>query len=480
MAERTLIRGGYVLSMDPAVGDLPVGDVLVEDGRIAAVAASIAAEDVEVIDATDRIVLPGFVDTHRHTWQAPWRNIASDWSLFHYFWGMHTGLSKYYRPEDTYNGNLLGTVEALSSGITTLLDWSHNLKTSDHTDGAIAGLRDSGARTIFAHGGGAPQWAVVPQNAVPHPADDVRRVREQYFNSDDGLMTMAFAMRGPQLTVDAVSLHDFALARELDLDITIHAGDGDLGKGRPTEWMLEHGLLNERITYVHCCSLADDELKMIADSGGKASVAADVELQMGHGWPATGRLLAVGIRPSLSVDVCTSTGGSMFGLMRTALGTQRGLDNAALEATGGTLANGEPIPLTARDMLEFATIEGARACGLEDRIGSLTPGKDADLIMIRTDVLEMSPLNNPLGALVYNAHPGLVDTILVAGRVVKRDGAMTGVDVARVRALGERTRDHVLAQARTDDLIGDIALGGTWTPRNPAHAHGHGHGHAHA
>jgi cytosine/adenosine deaminase-related metal-dependent hydrolase len=473
MAERLLVRGGYVLSMDPAVGDLPVGDVLVEDGKIVAVAASIEVDEaaVEVIDATDRIVLPGFVDTHRHTWQAPWRNIASDWSLFHYFWGMHTGLSKYYRPEDTYAGNLLGTVEALSSGITTLLDWSHNLKTPEHTDGAIAGLRDSGARTIFAHGGGAPQWAVVPANAVPHPAADVRRVREQYFNAGDGLMTMAFAMRGPQLTIDEVSLHDFALAAELDLDITIHAGDGELGKGRPTEWMARHGLLSDRITYVHCCSLADDELAMIADSGGKASVAADVELQMGHGWPATGRLLAVGIRPSLSVDVCTSTGGNMFGLMRTALGTQRGLDNAALEATGGTLANGEAIPLTARDMLEFATIEGARACGLDGRIGSLTPGKDADLLLIRTDVLEMSPLNNPLGALVYNAHPGLVDTILVAGRTVKRGGAMVGVDTRHVRELGERTRDYVLERAQDDQLIGDITLGGTWTPRNPAHSH---------
>jgi cytosine/adenosine deaminase-related metal-dependent hydrolase len=463
--------------MDPAVGDLPVGDVLIEDGKIVAVAASIEVDDgsAQVIDATDRIVLPGFVDTHRHTWQAPWRNIASDWSLFHYLWGMHTGLSKYYRPEDTYAGNLLGTAEALDSGITTLLDWSHNLKTPEHTDGAIAGLRDSGARTIFAHGGGAPQWSNVPGNDVPHPAADARRVREQYFNAGDGLMTMALAIRGPQFTTEAVAAQDFALAAELDVDVTVHVGDGELGKTRPIEWLQRNGLLSDRTTYVHCCTLGDDELAMIADSGGKASVAADVELQMGHGWPATGRLLAVGIRPSLSVDVCTSTGGNMFGLMRTALGTQRGLDNAALEATGGTLANGEPIPLTARDILEFATIEGARACGLDHKIGSLTPGKDADLLLIKTDVLEMSPLNNPLGALVYNAHPGLVDTILVAGRTVKQDGVLTHLDPKHIRALAEQTRDHVLEHAHDDDLIGDITLGGTWTPRNPAGAHTHSH-----
>jgi cytosine/adenosine deaminase-related metal-dependent hydrolase len=284
-------------------------------------------------------------------------------------------------------------------------------------------------------------------------------------------MTMALAIRGPQFTTDEVALHDLALAAELDLDVTVHVGDGELGKTRPIEWLRREGLLSERITYVHCCTLGDDELQMIADSGGKASVAADVELQMGHGWPATGRLLAVGIRPSLSIDVCTSTGGHMFGLMRTALGTQRGLDNAALEAAGGTLANGEPIPLTARDMLEFATLEGARACGLDDRIGSLTPGKAADVILVRTDTLGMSPLNNPYGALVYNAHPGLVDTILVGGRVVKRDGALTGLDARRVLALAHETREHVLGQARDDELIGDIALGGGWTPRNPAHSH---------
>jgi 5-methylthioadenosine/S-adenosylhomocysteine deaminase len=477
MAERVLVRGGYVLSMDPAVGDLPIGDVLIEDGKIVEVAASIAVDDgaVEVIDATGRIVLPGFVDTHRHTWQAPWRNIASDWSLFHYLWGMHTGLSKYYRPQDTYAGNLLGTAEALDSGITTLLDWSHNLKTPDHTDGAIAGLRDSGARTVFAHGGGAPQWTDVPGNAVPHPAEDARRVREQYFSSGDGLMTMALAIRGPQFTTEQVAAQDFALAAELDVDVTVHVGDGELGKTRPIEWLHRNKLLSDRTTYVHCCTLGDDELALIAGSGGKASVAADVELQMGHGWPATGRLLAVGIRPSLSVDVCTSTGGNMFGLMRTALGTQRGLDNAALEATGGTLANGEPIPLTARDILEFATIEGARACGLDHKVGSLTPGKDADLILVKTDVLEMSPLNNPLGALVYNAHPGLVDTILVAGKTVKRDGVLTQLDPRHIRTLAEQTRDHVLEQAHDDALIGDITLGGTWTPRNPAGEHAHSH-----
>lgn len=467
MSNRIIVRNGYVLSIDPEIGELPRGDVLIEDRRISAVGPELDVGDAEVIDAAGCIVMPGFIDTHRHTWQAPWRNIASDWSLFHYLWGIHTGLSKFYRPQDTYAGNLLGGLEALDGGITTLLDWSHNLATPDHADAAVDALRAYGGRAVFAHGGGAPQWGSVPGNASPHP-DDARRVRDTYFSSNDGLVTMALAIRGPQFTTEEVALHDWRLAEELDLPITVHVGDGELGKTRPIEWLRSQGLLNDRTTYVHCCTLGDDELKMIADSGGTASVAADVEMQMGHGWPATGRLLKVGVRPSLSIDVCTSTGGHMFGLMRTAIGTQRALDNAAREAEGGTLANGEQIELTCRDLLEFATIEGARACGLAHRTGSLTPGKDADLILIRCDTLGMAPLNNAAGAIVYNAHPGLVDAVLVAGRVVKRDGRLVDHDPARAIRLGEQTRDHVLAEAAGDDLISDVRLGGTWIPRSPA------------
>jgi 5-methylthioadenosine/S-adenosylhomocysteine deaminase len=155
--DRVLIRNGHVVSVDPEIGDLPSGDVLIEGSTIAAVGPGLEAGGCEVIDATDCIVIPGFVDTHRHTWQAPLRNIAADWSLFHYLAGLHPGLSGHFRPEDTYAGNLLGAVEAVDAGITTLLDWSHNLKTPQHSDAAIAGLRDAGGRAIFAHGGGAPE-----------------------------------------------------------------------------------------------------------------------------------------------------------------------------------------------------------------------------------------------------------------------------------------------------------------------------------
>jgi 5-methylthioadenosine/S-adenosylhomocysteine deaminase len=460
MADRILIQAGTVLTMDPDLGVLTPGEVLVEDGKIAAVGADLGVTDAEVIDLPDSIVMPGFVDTHRHTWQAPLRLIASDWTLGHYLAGLHSGFSKHFRPEDTYAGNLLGTLEALDSGITTMLDWSHNLATPAHADAAIEGLEDSGARTIFAHGSGAQQWSNLP-SSVPH-SDDVRRLRDQYFSSEDQLATLAMALRGPQFATKETTLLDYQLARDVGARITVHVGDGEWGKSRPIEWMRENDLLAPDVTYVHCNMLGDDELEMIADSGGTASVAADVELQMGHGWPATGRLLDAGIRPSLSIDVCSSNSGDMFGAMRSTIASQRGRDNGIADEKGISLV--EELRLSCKDVVEFATVQGARACGIDGKVGSLTPGKEADLIAIATDTLSLTPMNNPWGAVVYAAHPGNVDTVIVAGRVVKRDGKLLDADVERVRRLALETRDYLLEQAASDPAIADARVGGDWIP----------------
>jgi cytosine/adenosine deaminase-related metal-dependent hydrolase len=448
-----------VITADPALGDLyPSGDVLVEDGRIAEVAPSIEAADAEIVDAADRLVLPGLVDTHRHTWQALFRNIASDWTLAHYFTGLHGTISELYRPEDTYAGNLIGLYEALDGGITTLVDWSHNLNTPEHTDAAVDAALETGGRVVFAHGGGFQHWQ--PVSSVDHPADDVRRLRGGRLSSDDALVTLALAPRGNQFATMDVTRRDWELADELGIRITCHFGDGEWGRGRPVAALAERGMLGPTMTFVHCNSLADDELRMMADAGVTASCSPDIELQMGHGWPATGRLLAVGIRPSLSIDVCSSNGGHLFGTMRATIGTERGFDNAAARERGAPSVGS--IEITCRDVLEFATIEGARACGLDDRIGSLTPGKRADVILVRTDDFGMTPMNNPIGAFVYNAHPGLVDTILVDGKVVKRDGKLVGVDAARVRRLANDSRDRILARAAGKN---GARLGGDWIPR---------------
>ncbi len=458
MAKRTLIKGGTVITVDRFLGDFPEADVLIEDGAIVEVGPGIEAGDAEVIDATDRLVLPGLVDTHRHTWQALFRNIASDWTLAHYFTGLHGTMSGLYRPEDTYAGNLIGTFEALDSGITTLLDWSHNLNSPEHTDAAIDALLETGSRVVFGHGAGHRHWQ--PVSALEHPADDVRRLREGRLSSDDQLVTLCLAPRGNQFATLEVTEHDWQLADELGIRISCHAGDGEWGKNRPIAALAERGLLGPTITFVHCNTLADDELRMMADAGCTASISPDIELQMGHGWPATGRLLEAGIRPSLSIDVCCSNGGHMFGTMRATIGTERGFDNEQARERGD--ASVSEIALTCRDVLEFATIEGARACGLDHKIGSLTPGKRADVILVRTDTFGMTPLNNPVGAFVYDAHPGLVDTILVDGKLVKRDGELIGVDAGRVRRLAIESRDDIMRRAEGRN---GARIGGDWIPQ---------------
>jgi 5-methylthioadenosine/S-adenosylhomocysteine deaminase len=457
-SSRLLIRAGTVLTLDPQLGDLSPGEVLVEDDAIVAVDADLGVTDAEVFDARDSIVMPGFVDTHRHTWQAVIRNIAADWTLGHYMTGIHNGLSQHFRPEDTYAGNLLGTLEALDSGITTLLDWSHNLATPEHADAAVQALVDSGARCVFAHGGGAPQWRDPPSD-VPHP-EDAKRIRAQHFSSDDQLVTMALALRGPQFTTKEVTRGDYRLAHELGCRITVHVGDGEWGRSRPIAWLRDEGLLSDVVTYVHCNTLADDELEMIGASGGTASVSADIELSMGHGWPATGRLLAAGIQPSLSIDVCTLNGGDMFGAMKATIAAERALRNAAA-ADAGTVVT-ELVP-TCRDVVEYATIAGARANGLESKTGSLTPGKQADIIVLRTDSAAMLPVNNPYGSIVYSAHPGVVDTVLVAGVAVKRDGRLVA-DLERVRGLAYASRDYLFARGAADPSIPGARAGGGWIP----------------
>lgn len=451
---RTLLRGGTIITAAHPGEVLPNTDILIgADGTIEQIGQNLSAEGAEVIDVAGRIVHPGFVDTHRHTWQSVVRNLASDWSLTEYLAGLHTGLSKHFRPEDTYTANYLGALEALDSGITTLVDWSHNLATPQHADAAVQALHDTGMRAVFAHGGGAAQWGSLP-SAVPHP-EDARRVRDQYFSSNDGLVTMALALRGPQFTTPEVNRIDFQLAEDLDLRVTVHVGDGYWGKSGPVRKLAEDGLLSERNTYVHCCTLGDDELALIADSGGSASVAPDVEMQMGHGFPATGRLLKAGVRPTFSIDVCSSNGGDMYSTMRTAIGMQRALDNEPSVETGAVL---ERISLTCADVVSFATIDGANAAGLGDVTGSIEVGKAADLVILDDQSLALTPLNNPLGSLVYSAHPGLVRDVFVQGRRVKKDGHLVGLDYLALRSKAEQSREYLLAE------MPEARLDGTWHP----------------
>jgi 5-methylthioadenosine/S-adenosylhomocysteine deaminase len=439
---RVVFRGGHVLSMDREIGDVHAGDVLVEDDRIAAVGRDLVTGDAEVVDAGNCIVIPGFVDSHRHTWETVIRGIAPDVSLAGYFEVVLDQLAPAYRPQDVYAGNYLGSLEAIDAGVTTLLDWSHINNTPEHADEAIRALRDARLRAVYCYGNpntSLADWWYTSELKAP---DDIRRVRDQYFAGEGGLMTLAMGARGPGFCTPEVVRHDWELARDVGAPISVHVGMGPYaGRFSMVSQLNELGLLGPDTTYIHCNYLSDEEFRLIADSGGKISISPSVEMVMGHGTPPTGKALAHGLRPSLSIDVVTTVPGDMFTQMRFLFASARLVDHELAFAAGN---EEEPALLTSREVLEFATIEGARVCGLDDRTGSLTPGKQADLVLVRCDDSNTYPVIDPVSTVVHQADTRNVDTVMVAGKVLKRDGRLVEGDLRRARDLAASSLEHLL------------------------------------
>ena len=441
---KILLKGGSIISMDPEVGDLPVGDLLIEDDRIVEIEVGIDA-DAEVVDCTGKIVIPGFVDSHRHTWEAAIRGCAPNATLDDYFVEVLDTFAPVYQPDDVYASNLAGSLECLNAGITTLVDWSHINNTPEHPDAAISGLRESGIRAQYAYGSANTSlekyWFF---SAEVIPADDVRRVRSTYFAGDDGLLTMALATRGPGFTQDQVVQAEWGLARELDIPVTVHVGMGRMaGRFAMVEQLDRLALLGPDTTFIHCCYFSDHEWKRVADTGGTISIAAQVEIQMGHGWPPVGKSYQFGLRPSLSIDVVTTVPGDMFTQMRAAFGAER----ARVNEVCWSADTGVPeTMLTARQALEMATVNGAHVAGLEQRTGSLTPGKKADVVVIDGTAINVSPVIDPVAAVVLCADVSNVEHVLVDGEFRKRDFRLVG-DVAKARSLVESSRDRLLDAA---------------------------------
>jgi 5-methylthioadenosine/S-adenosylhomocysteine deaminase len=430
---RTLIRGGTVLSLDPEVGDFTTADVLIEGGEIVEVRPGLAARDADVIDAAGMIVMPGFVDSHRHIWEGLLRNIGTDVPLegrSSYISFVLHRLAPAFRPEDAYIGNLISALGAIDAGITTLLDWSHIQRSPAHTDAVIQALKDSGLRAVFAYG--FPWWGKWEER---QPSWFVRAATE-HFSTKDQMLTLALAAPGPEFTDFEVSRDHWKLARETGARITTHVGVGSYGQDAKVQEMGEAGLLGADTTYIHCTTLNDTEIQMIVDTGGTVSLASPVEMMMGHGMPPIQKFLDRGLRPSLSVDVETNVPSDMFNQMRSVLALQR----------GSAKADGKS-PLSTMEVLACATIEGARANGLDSTVGSLTPGKQADLVMLRTDRINVSPLNDPATAVVTGMDTGNVDTVVIGGRVMKRHGELLHVDWPAVRRTAAESRDFVIAKS---------------------------------
>ncbi len=444
MADRIVLRGGYVITMDPELGDVPGGDVLIEGDRIAQVAPKIET-DAEVIDVSGDVVIPGFVDTHRHTWEAAIRGCDPDATLDDYFVEVLDTFAPLYRPDDVYASNLAGALECINAGITTLVDWSHINNTPEHPDAAIRGLQEAGIRAVYAYGSAnlslSDYWF---ESKIAIPRQDVERVKKTYFSSEDQLLTLALATRGPGFCVDDVVREEWRMARELGIPITVHVGMGRLaGRWNMVKLLDNLGLLGSDTTYIHCCYFSDEEWRLVADSGGTVSIAPQVEMQMGHGWPPVAKAIEFGLRPSLSIDVVTTVPGDMFTQMRCSFAGERYRVNAA------AWESNTPVPdtiLTARDMLRIATINGAHVAGLEQRTGSLTPGKQADVVVIDGTGVATAPVIDPVATVVLCADTSNVDTVIIGGKVHKRDGKLLA-DWESARRRVEASRDYLL-QAR--------------------------------
>ncbi|WP_329180553.1 amidohydrolase family protein [Streptomyces decoyicus] len=416
---RTLLTGGRVLSMDPAIGELPSADILVEDGRITAVRPDLDATEVgERIDARGCLVLPGFVDTHRHMWQAVLRGSGADQTLDEYFATVLHTLAPRLTADDLHTGNLLSALGALDAGVTTVQDISNVDKpTEEYTDALLDALTDSGLRSVFAYGHGTAQ--------------DARRVRTRRLHAKDSLVTMALnAEAGSEETIR----RGWALARELDLPTALHVRGG-----RPVSRLRRLGVLRPGTVFIHGTGMEDGELRMIHDSGGALSVAPAIEMTMGHGLPPFAAAAAAGLLPSLSVDVEVAAPSDMFTQMRAAFQIGR---FAALQGHAGPEA---PL-LTAREVLEFATLGGAGALGMADTIGSVTPGKQADLLVLRTDRPAVAPVYDATAAVVSSMDRADVDTVMVAGRVVKRQGRLQYAGLPRLLARAQGVRDRLAAR----------------------------------
>jgi 5-methylthioadenosine/S-adenosylhomocysteine deaminase len=432
---RILIKGGTVISMEPAVGDFPQADLLIEGKKISAVAPNLRdVGDAIVVDAHDMIVIPGFVDPHRHAWEGQLRGLIPNAGISEYMAATHRGFAPFYRPQDMYAGNLITALGCIDAGITCIIDNSHNSRSQEHSNEAIRALFDSGIRAV--HASGAPTFGDW-QKQWPQ---DLERLQKQFFASDDQLVTLR--------------IYQIGLVRE-NLNTARRLGLWISSEGiQPPAWMNldawhKDGALDSRHTFNHMYGdIPERAWELIREIGATVNVCprSDSQYMLGAGIGGLQAVLDHGLRPGISIDNETSYGTDMFTEMRVGYHGQRAM--AQYRKSKGEAD--PPTPVSVRDMLEFATVRGAWCAGLMSKVGSLSPGKEADILLIRANDVNTLPLTNAVATVVQFANVNNVDTVFIAGDVRKWRGTLRskppGYDLASIRKLVTDSRDYLLAQ----------------------------------
>lgn len=432
-----VLRGGTVLTMDNQRTVLQDADVLVVGDRIEAIGVALPVPDGTVeVDASGGIVMPGMIDTHRHMWQTAMRGYGADWTLTQYFVWYYLEHGKSFRPEDIYAGNLLSAIESLDAGVTTTVDWSHGLQTAQHADAAVDALEEVPGRFVLAYGNiqaGPWEWSTAPEFR-----DFVNR---RMHRSDMLGFQMAFDVTGDPAFPERAA---FEVARELGVPVTTHAGVWGATNDDGIRLMYDNRFMTPESVYVHAATLSADSYHRIAATGGSVSVATESEQSCGQGYPPTWALRSHDIPVSLSMDTSVWQSGDLFSAMRATLGADRSRVHFEAHAKGETVTHSH---LRAEQMVEWATRGGAKALGMDDKVGSLEVGKKADIVLIKNDYSPaMFPLINPYGHVVLQAQRADVHTVLVNGRVVKHDNRLVGIDLAKARSTVESTVEHLQSE----------------------------------
>ena len=446
-----VFRNGIVLTMDKAKHVIPKGDVYVLDEKIVAVGPNLSVPaGTQEIDASGGIIMPGMVDTHRHMWQTAMRGYGADWTLTQYFVWYYLQYGKLFRPEDMAAGNMLSALEAVEAGVTTTVDWSHGLRTNDHAEAAIDALENAPGRFVFAYGNihGAPwEWST---------SSDFKNFMKSRTASDMMGFQMAFDVTGdPEFPEKAA----FEVARDLGLNVTTHAGVWGATSDASINLMFDHGFMTPGNVYVHATTLGDESYQKIAATGGSVSVSTESEQSCGQGYPPTWKLRQHGIDVSMSIDTSVWMSADMFTAMRTTLGADRSMEHMLAHEKNETVTNSL---LRSEHVVEYATMGGAKALGMQDKIGSLEVGKYADVVLIKNDNSPvMYPLVNPYGHVVMQVNRGDVHTVLVNGQIVKHNHRISDQAIKSNKSQIENTVSYLQSE------MGDAAWNESMTPDIP-------------